>query len=52
MTVSCSKKVASPDEFKSECESTTARTDLKIFDQFLNNFKYLGIFGNAQTNYD
>ena len=52
MTVSCGVEMTTIDEFKAECESETARTDLKIFDQFLSNFKDLGIFGNAQTDHE
>ena len=35
MTVSCAVEVSTLDEFEAECISETARTDLKIFDQFL-----------------
>lgn len=39
------------DEFKTECERTDAYLNLKIFDQFMSNFHYLGIFGNANPEY-
>ena len=52
LTVSCAVEVADADDFKTLCESTTARKDLWIFYQFINSFHFLGIFGNAQINYE
>ena len=51
LTVSCDIAATTEADFKNICASTTARTDLEIFAQFLDRFKYLGIFGNAQPGY-
>ena len=46
LTLSCSVTVNTLEEFKELCNDTEKRQKLRIFDQFLSNFKYLGIFGN------
>ena len=50
ITLSCSVTVPTLQDFKNLCNGTENRKNLRIFDQFLTKFKYLGIFGNPVPN--
>lgn len=55
ITVSCAVSFATEADFKSYCTNSPTigykKSNWKIFNQFVANFKYLGIFGNANVDY-
>ena len=54
LTVSCAVTIDSEEQFRNMCEQSfdensifQMRNELKIFSQFIEDFEYLGIYGNA-----
>jgi len=55
ITVSCAVSFDNQADFDNYCKNSAAlgykKSQWKIFNQFIENFKFLGIFGNANVNY-